>query len=254
MKLVFKYAIFLWVVGLVFTACDTEIKTTSVSEFYDEAQQNLKRKYEVLQKDTTQKHGIYQSFYENGQLKMTLLYIKNKKNGLGTIYNEAGKKTEEAQFKNGMLNGVRKIYDTESDALKIEETYVDDNFEGPYKSYFTSGQIKQEGQYIDGAMNQLWKYYYPSGQLKEAVNFLNNVENGPYQAWHENGQLKAEGTYENENREGIWKVYHSNGVLEEEATYKKDWEEGLIEVFDSTGTKIKAITYKNGRVQNFERF
>lgn len=254
MKFVFRYIIFSLLIGVVFTACEIETKTTSVSEFYDEAQQNLKRKYEVLQKDTTQKHGIYQSFYENGQLQMTILYIRNKKTGLGVIYNENGKKREEAQFKNGMLNGIRKIYDTKSDAMIIEETYVDDNFEGPYKAYFPSGQLKQEGQYINGAMNQLWNYYYPSGQLKEAVNFTNNVEDGPYKAWHENGQLKAEGTYANENREGIWKVYHSNGVLEEEANYKDDWEEGLIEVFDSTGKKIKAIIYKKGRVQKLDRF
>jgi len=246
MNLLFKYTVFFILIIGVFIACEREIKTTSVSEFYDAEQQNLKRKYEVLQKDTTQKHGIYQSFFENGQLKMTVPYIKNKKNGLGIIYNELGRKTEEAQFKNDMLNGIRKILDSESGEVVISETYVDDDFEGPYKSYFPNGQIKQEGQYINGAMNQLWKYYYPNGQMKEAVHFSNNVE--------ENGQLKAEGTYANENREGVWKVYHPNGVLEEEATYKNDWEEGIIEVFDSTGTKIKAITYKNGRVQNLERF
>jgi len=191
MKSVLKYTMYSLFISLVFAACEREIKTTSTSEFYDAEQQTLKRKYEVMVKDTAQKHGIYQSFHKNGQLKMTVPYLNNQKNGLGIIYNETGRKTEEAQFREDKLNGIRKLYDTESGEMIIEETYVDNEFEGPYTSYFSGGQIKQEGQYINGAMNQLWKFYYKSGQLKEAVHFKNNVEDGPYQAWHENGQLKA---------------------------------------------------------------
>jgi len=183
MKSVLKCTIGSLFISILFVACEGEIKTTSTSEFYDAEQQNLKRKYEVMLKDTTQKHGIYQSFHKNGQLKMTVPYIKNKKNGLGIIYNETGTKTEEAQFRDDMLNGIRKIFDIKSGEMMIEETYVDNEFEGPYHAYFSGGQIKQEGQYINGAMNELWNYYYENGQLKEAVHFKNNSEDGPYQAW-----------------------------------------------------------------------
>lgn len=239
---------------LCIVACKTEVKTTTVSTYFNAQLKQPKATYSVLVKDTMVKHGHYQSFYKNGITKMTVNYIKGQKDGIGTIYDEKSKIKEQAEFKNGKLNGIRKIFDVEQDLVLIEETYANDNFEGPYKSYYKNGQLKQDGQYVNGAMGGIWKYYYETGQLKETVGFNNNAENGPYKAWHENGQLKAVGQYENENREGLWKVYHPNGVLEEQANYKNDWEEGLIEVYDSTGTKIKAITYKNGRVQNLERF
>lgn len=229
-------------------------KTQIVNNYFSDDTTKIKSSYQVLEKDTTIKHGIYTSFHKNGNTQMLVNYIKGKKDGIGQIYETTGQLKETAEFKNGQLNGLRKLYNDSTGQLIIVENYVNDNFEGEYLSYHPNGNLKQKGKYVNNTMSGLWTYYYPSGNLKEEVNFKRNVEDGPYKAYHENGQLKAEGNYENENRQGLWKVYHPNGVLEEAANYLDDWEEGLIEVFDSTGKKIKAISYKKGRVQNLERF
>lgn len=235
-------------------ACNRTPKLQTIDTYFTEDASKIKSTYQVLQKDTTIKQGLYTSYHKNGQQKMIVNYIKGKKEGTGQIYTEAGKLRETAEFKNGQLNGLRHLYNDSTKQIIIVENYKNNNFEGEYLSYHPNGKPKQKGQYVNNKMSGLWNYYYLNGNIKETVNFKNNVEDGPYKAYHQNGQLKAEGQYENENRQGEWKVYHPNGILEEKANYVDDWEEGLIEVFDSTGQKIKAIIYKQGRVQNLEKF
>jgi len=252
MKNKFYYLSFLILIFA--AACNRTPKTKTVSVYFTEDLTKIKSTYQVLEKDTTVKHGLYTSYHKNGNPKMVVNYLKGKKEGIGQIYLEDGKLREIAAFKNNQLNGERRLYNDSTKQLIIIENYKNNNFEGEYLSYHLNGVLKQKGQYLDNKMSGLWNYYYTDGSLKETVHFENNTENGPYKAYHENGQLKAEGQYENEKRQGTWKVYHPNGVLEEAANYIDDWEEGLIEVFDSTGKKIKAITYKQGRVKNLERF
>ncbi len=152
--------------------------------------------------------------------RLTERYTVDKKTklkeGLHESFFTGGSKSEESNYKNGVLKGSQIFYYQNG---QIQETRnFDDNgsFSGAYKSYHENGNMKSEGQYENGAMNGKWKFFFKTGSIKEIVFFRNNVENGPFVEYHENGKLRYEGTYQNEKEEGALKVYDDKGELEKQ--------------------------------------
>lgn len=133
------------------------------------------------------------------------------KEGVFSKMNTKGAKLEEANYKNGKLDGQRVLFYPDGDTL-IVETYQEDLFDGPYKSFYPSGQLKLACTYTNNNIEGKWLQYYESGQLKEEVLFEGNTENGPFKEYHPNGQLSVEGSYkEGDNEHGPLKFYDEQG-------------------------------------------
>lgn len=131
------------------------------------------------------------------------LFIKTNKKGL---------KLEQANYRNGKLEGYRVLFHPNGDTM-IVETRRNDLFEGEYKSFYLSGQLKMTCQYLNNNIEGAWLQYYETGQLKEEVLFVNNEENGPFKEYHLNGQLSVEGAYKDgANEHGPLKFYDEQGV------------------------------------------
>ena len=90
--------------------------------------------------------GVWDSFFENGQLEFT----RN--------FNEYGM---DGPYKWFYPNG----------QLKKEGSYTDDVLQGSHKEYFENGQLKVEGSYLDGNKNGKWKEYGPDGTLVSTVDY-----------------------------------------------------------------------------------
>src|SRR3954463_14837318 len=73
--------------------------------------------YFVDKDDTTKKEGVYNRFYDDGKIQ------------------------EVSTYKNGKLNGERKLYQ-QSGKLMQTETYVNDKYEGSFKSYYDDGTLQ----------------------------------------------------------------------------------------------------------------
>lgn len=149
--------------------------------------------------------------------RLTEKYTRKKtdfaKQGTYISYYESGKKFEEANYKNNVLDGQRTMF-YENGKPQIIENYKDGEFEGLYQSFYENGQLQLEGKYVNNAMNGEWKGYYKDGQLKEIVQFKDNEENGPFVEYHKNGKIKTEGQYLNgDNENGLLKIYDEQGVL-----------------------------------------
>lgn len=136
------------------------------------------------------------------------------KDGYFQKYDESGNLIELSIFKNGKLNGIRKLY--MNSKLQSEEFRLNDQFHGPYKAYFPNGNLQLEANYTNDVMTGDVKVYYVSGQLKEIVRFADSVEDGPFVEFYENGKLKAEGIYkqlEGPVEDGELKLYDTTGTL-----------------------------------------
>jgi antitoxin component YwqK of YwqJK toxin-antitoxin module len=136
------------------------------------------------------------------------------KEGLHEAFHTGGSKSEESNYKNGVLRGEQIFYYENGQIQETRNFDESGSFSGAYKSYHENGNLKSEGQYENGAMNGKWKFFFKTGSIKEIVFFRNNVENGPFVEYHENGKLRYEGTYLNEKEEGLLKVYNDKGELE----------------------------------------
>ncbi len=144
-------------------------------------------------------------------------------------YYDNGKILETSFFKNGKLNGERKLY-YESGKIMQTENYVDNKFEGAFKAFYEDGSLQQEGSYKDNMMNGLWKNYYkePKNTLKNEMTLLENKINGPSKEYYTNGKLNATGN----------KLEIGDGI---------DVYDGAVEVYDSLGILERIITYDKGR-------
>lgn len=177
---------FVWLITfgiLLISAC----KQTDIVEIKDE-NNHVAERYEV-KKNSTIRSGSYTRFYPDGNIQ------------------------EEAIYKNGKLEGQRKIF-LKTGQLEILENYLDGQFQGKFNSYYPNGKINVDGQYLNGEMHGLWKRYYDTGELMEETIFENNDENGPFKEFYKNGKLKAEGNYLNGPKEnGELRMYDENGEL-----------------------------------------
>jgi antitoxin component YwqK of YwqJK toxin-antitoxin module len=152
--------------------------------------------------------------------------------GAYTKYYDSGKLLETGVYKNGKLNGERKLYHENGKLMQLE-TYIDDKFDGPFKSYSEDGSLVQEGVYRDNQMNGVWKNYYtnPKNVMKSEMTLLNGKINGPAKEYYTNGKLSAEGN----------KIEIGDGAD------AFDVFDGKVQVYDSLGTLEKTITYDKGR-------
>src|SRR4051812_34916145 len=98
--------LFIFSVLITFTSCNKQKKV----EIKNNAGVVIESYY-VSKDDPQTKTGAYSKFYDDGKILETGIY------------------------KNGKLNGERKLY-YESGKIMQSETYIDDKFDGPFKSYF----------------------------------------------------------------------------------------------------------------------
>ncbi len=187
---------------------------------------------------------------QNGdtELYSVLKADTNKKDGLYVRISPKGDTLERIQYSDGNIEGQRVLY-YPNGQISIVENYIQNQYNGPYQSFYEDGAPRQFGTFKDGQFDGELKTYYkePAGRLKESVFMSNGVENGPFKQYYPDGQTEAEGTYTNGLKEGSFKEYHTNGNISAEGNYLNDIEDGEIKIFDTTGTLIKIYVFKDKR-------
>lgn len=137
--------------------------------------------------------------------------------------------------------------------------------DGPFKTYFESGEVKTEGQCLDGKRVGEWKDYYENGQISRTYKY----HKGKYlkrfvRLFYEDGNLKQEttkvddyyvvlGYYESGNIKfkrkfegGFYKEFRENGVLKIEADYEKYELNGVWKLYHENGNLAWQVNYLNG--------
>jgi len=130
--------------------------------------------------------------------------------------------------------------------------------EGMFREYDTTGQVINgylykndtiiaEGIILDnGIYNGVWKYYYSTGELKSKGDYINGSKNNLWIYYFKNGQIQQKGKYKNEQPTGEWKWYYQNGQLRRVEYYRKNKLEGTQIEYDRQGNEITHGEYYNG--------
>ena len=81
--------------------------------------------------------------------------------------------------------------------------------------YYQNGKLWQSWQYENGKWEGEFKEYDESGQLKIIGNYKKEVREGEGESksYYYNSQLEKVLNYENGKETGEWKQYHTNGRL-----------------------------------------
>ena len=94
-------------------------------------------------------NGPYMEFNQRGQLQLRASYRNNLLHGPWGKYS-FGRPEEEAEYKDGQLHGMYKVYYQRDGKLQSEAEYKNGKQDGLYRFYNEEGQITLEYQYKNG--------------------------------------------------------------------------------------------------------
>ena len=113
--------------------------------------------------------GEWLYFQKRGKQIMSKEFYKDGKlEGKKTTYYKNNVVAEEVTYKNGLKEGVSKIYSFTGVLLK-ELPYQNDQLHGKVIYYDGKGAIEIEGNYKNGLKDGVWKYYKNGTLIKEEV-------------------------------------------------------------------------------------
>ena len=104
-----------------------------------------------------------QSYYDSGEVLMTLNYVNGLEHGLKTFYYKSGKVSSTLNFINGSAEGDHTIY-YESGEVESTALFINDKVVGLEKHYYKSGELKTTQKYVNGISEGKAKHYYKSGE------------------------------------------------------------------------------------------
>ncbi|MFO8055522.1 MAG: hypothetical protein R6U19_10225 [Bacteroidales bacterium] len=190
-----------------------------------------------------EKHGVFREYDKKGNLLNIEKYDKGKKETrdksvaeyeIKRNYYSSGQVKTEAAFLDGEMDGVRREYDKEGN---ITESYIMDRGNMVAKGIVDKSGMKQ------GA----WEKYYRSGRLKAKGRYKDDIKVGEWIYYFENGQVEQKGRYNEEGKaEGEWKWYYSNGQLRKQEELNNGVADGMYKEYTLEGELWAKGKYDNG--------
>lgn len=118
-----------------------------------------------------QKTGLWATYYPSNKLQSLTNYYQGVKHGLCLEYNEAEVMVAKWNYLNGNLEGLQKKY--ENYLLKEEQSYKNGQLNGPRKMYYTNGKVKEDGNFVNGKRDGATKWYNEQGELTIEYEYKN---------------------------------------------------------------------------------
>jgi len=169
--------------------------------------------------DAEKKHGNWQQFYENRELKLNGEYRHGERHGKWKFYNDTGN-----IYKIENYNGGLKMSKWEANVdggIELITRSAYGKLNGEWKFYNEDGKCIETGNYRDDEKDGTWTYYYTNGQLNkvqimdegklmEVVSYFDN-KGTPL----DRGTLKnGDGTVKEYSLEGVATVVeYANGEV-----------------------------------------
>ena len=258
------------------------------------------------------KEGLSYYYYDDGKLEETVNYVNDKKDGVsieyaqdgriitikqyrkGSIaerqkinrYNDQGEKEgiwlefyegiktkNEATYKNGLLNGYYKEYNTKGMLVltllyengKLVEKVNEENKEIVVKEKKDEkGNVIERGPYIDDIPVGIHKTFDEEGNIidskiydDEGILLSTGIidkegkREGNWKDLYRTGNMKAEGKYSNNKREGKWTFYFSDGGTEQIGYYRNGLEDGQWIRYYPDGNTFVEESYYNGKKDGY---
>ena len=116
------------------------------------------------------RNGLWEEYYDNGQLRSIGNYIGSKKDGLWQEYYENGNLANMVNFKEGKKVGLLKNYYSDGQ-LKGRINYKEGMEHGMMELYHQNGKLMLEGFFKEANQISVWKYYDEDGKLINIETF-----------------------------------------------------------------------------------
>lgn len=136
----------------------------------------------------------------------------------------------------------RTYYDVDQQVLKeiffLEDT-IDNLLQGPYTSFYLSGNVKSEGEYTYNRASGDWVYYFENGNIRNTGSFYRGRSVGIWTYYYESGMIRSEGILVENIKAGAWTFYYEGGGVKSEGEYVEGVKEGTW-AYHYEGGNVKA--------------
>ncbi len=230
------------------------------------------------------KEGLSYYYYNNGLIREVIEYKGNKKHGTATEYSINGNVITIQKFYNGVLTDRQKINRnnennmkqglwqeyTERGRVNKEMYFKDGILNGPYKEYDTLGNVSLILNYREGIIVEepdtagfdveIKNEYDESGNLIFSGTYKKGIPVGIHRKfdsqgnvtnammYNEKGIMIGEGIITKEGRkEGAWTYFFEDGSVRAKGRYAANLETGKWSYYASTGKVEQTGDYKNGK-------
>lgn len=145
------------------------------------------------------------TFYRNGAIKASCLYVNDTINGKFTEFDSlTGKIMIEGNFSKGELNGEQLLWYPNNKRM--------------FKGSFRYG--KPIGKFLG---------WYDSGELMTVITFTDSCSNGKITLFHKNGITATKGQIQDGNINGLFKIFD----IDSDSLYEKDFTNNIKELIIS---------------------
>ena len=167
------------------------------------------------------RHGLWEDYYESGQLYSVGVYEENKRNGHWNFYKD-GWLWNKAFYNNGKRHG-------------------------DWEYYHDDGKIAEKISYQNGEIHGTRVIYFINGQTESIMHFNKNAITGISLHYSENGHLRTKRVFKDRN-DFLIEEYHENGVLSIRGNMTLRGRAGLWKYFSIDGKPLKTEFYQYGKL------
>lgn len=202
-------------------------------------------KTEVTYRDD-KKNGMYHEYSESGSMLFTIKYVDDLP--VSTI-NESSVKIDNRKEYDAPTKTWYKGTYIEGKPIGLHVEYTDTSTS--YKSkVYENGVLIAEGLTDSlGRYQGLWKEFYTTGEIRSEGSYTDSKRFGKWKFYYRNGKIEQTGDYKNGKPNGNWFWYFEGGNLLREETYINGLEDGLSTEYSDSNTVVAKGDYVNGLKQ-----
>ncbi len=166
--------------------------------------------------------GIFKYFDDTkaGKVIATRDFSKGDGSCYNTFFDQKGNKVSEGILVNKLHEGIWKFYHKESSDIMSIENYKNGKLNGVRKVFYKENVLAEETNYEDGMKNGVSKIYSENKAIQLECNYINDKLNGYYIAYNTKGEKIYEGKYKEGIKISIWKIYKNGKVYKEVKGHK----------------------------------
>jgi antitoxin component YwqK of YwqJK toxin-antitoxin module len=150
---------------------------------------------------------------------------------------------EDDPIQNIIVSAVETLSISKKKARAAEESVTED---GPFGH--------EEYTTVKGVRQGTYKSYFTSGQLKEYATYVDGQEEGIVQQWFANGHPYLLYTVRDGLRQGTAVRWYSNGLVASLENFKNGLEDGRATYFYADGRVQCEIMFEGGEVVRLQHF
>jgi antitoxin component YwqK of YwqJK toxin-antitoxin module len=143
-----------------------------------------------------QEEGIWEWFYDNGNIHLRIPYKGGKQDGIVELFYENGNTKWRIQYKDGKIDGIEEEFDEQGN---ITETYLWKNGQlieetkpelTPHIMYHNNGNVWIKGQKNSkGQQEGIWECFYADGNIEIRIPYKEDKRDGIMEWFDKQGNI-----------------------------------------------------------------